>query len=98
MATKMNIGSDPAEFAQSPPVATSDDTVSLYVPPGTTVNVAVVGSTVNYWSGSSPNNSSPTGTITTGNNQNFVCPSGGNLLAFLQSQGFSALTITGGNY
>lgn len=84
MTTLINIGDDPNQPA--------DDTVTLDVPAGATVNVAVSGATVNYWAAQSPDDTSQSGTIGNGSNQNFTAPS------FLQSQGISTLTITGGNY
>lgn len=84
MTTTINIGSDSADPA--------DDTVTLDVGAGATVNVAVTGDTVNYWSQASPDDQSATGTITNGSNANFTVPS------FLTSNGHSTLVITGGNY
>lgn len=84
MTTTINIGDD----ANQP----ADDTVTLDVPSGATVNVAVTGATVTYWSQANPDDSASSGTITTGNNQNFTAP------AFLEAAGSATLVITGGNY
>lgn len=84
MSTTINIGSDSAD--------PSDDTVTLDVPSGATVNVAVVGGdTVNYYT-SQPDENGPAGTITNGSNQNFTAP------AWLTSNSHSSITLTGGNY
>lgn len=84
MATTIAFGDDKT----NPP----DDTLTLDVPSGATVNVAVIdGDTVNYYL-TQPDESGPTGTITNGSNQNFTSP------AWLTSNSRSSITLTGGNY
>jgi hypothetical protein len=84
MTTIINIGDDPNQGA--------DDTVTLDVPSGATVNVAVQGQTVTYWSQANPDDTASSGTISSGSNANFTVPS------FLQAPGVTTLSITGGNY
>ena len=84
MATTLSFGSDKADPA--------DDTLTLDVPAGATVNVSVVdGDTVNYYL-NQPDENGPSGTITNGSNQNFTAP------AWLTSNSRSTITLTGGNY